>query len=837
MEKSMSKKVDPTSRCCLALICFFTLAVSLAVGIVVGKYALCSDDKQDQTPPSVQEEQNDGTRDNLDIMMEDINPQNIGNILRNLSLVPHLAGEQRNQQLGDFVHNYWTDIGLDEVKSVKFDVLLSYPSATHPNQVFLLDKANNVVAESPLVEKVLTSEENSTDVVAPFLAYSKAGSVQGKVVYVYYGRVEDYDVLDILGISVNGSIVIARYGKIYRGDKVKIAEKHGAIGVILYSDPQDYHPHFYKGVYPKTWWLPPTGAQRGSVYEGIEDPLTPGYPATEFAYRIPVEEADPPLPGIPAHVVGYGFAEKIFREMDGIMAPIDWRGELNVTYWLGPGFKTQMSVRLNVTTRNERRQITDVIGVVRGEVEPVICFVKNIIFSINIISIIMNNDLTKWSSDQNKRTRPNGHKQWHWIQPFGFRPPSSVRLNVTTRNERRQITDVIGVVRGEVEPDRYILIGNHRDAWVFGAMDPSSGTAIMMEMSRALMNRIKSSNWRPKRTIIFCSWDAEEYALIGSTEFVQKYVKNLLNRAVAYLNVDIAVEGNYTLDVMGTPLLYETAVEAAKRVRVPDKDTPLYDEWRDRREMVDLNNKGLGIPSFPSPGSGSDYANFLQLAGVPIMDFRYIYNKKKYKIGSYPLYHSEYETFYAVKHFVDPEFKYHRAIGQVWMAAAFTLSETSLLPFNVYFYAWTLQNLQKQLDFDYSNILQKHLPDYEKNLTMAVQQFSQSAAEFMKRQLHVNQSDPLSVRRINDQLLQLERAFLDPNGIPGRSYFRHILFAPSSVNSYAGSSFPGLTDLLFEIDKSEDPAKQWERVKQHFSVILFTIQSAAATLRDPAHFL
>ncbi|XP_046543017.1 LOW QUALITY PROTEIN: N-acetylated-alpha-linked acidic dipeptidase 2-like [Haliotis rubra] len=756
MEKSMSKKVDPTSRCCLALICFFTLAVSLAVGIVVGKYALCSDGKQDQTPQSVQEEQNDGTRDNLDIMMEDIDQQNIGNILRNLSLVPHLAGEQRNQQLGDFVQNYWTDIGLDEVKSVKFDVLLSYPNATHPNQVFLLDKANNVVAESPLVEKVLTSEENSTDVVAPFLAYSKAGSVQGKVVYVYYGRVEDYDVLDILGISVNGSIVIARYGKIYRGDKVKIAEKHGAIGVILYSDPQDYHPHFYKGVYPKTWWLPPTGAQRGSVYEGIEDPLTPGYPATEFAYRIPVEEADPPLPGIPAHVVGYGFAEKIFREMDGIMAPIDWRGELNVTYWLGPGFKTQMSVR----------------------------------------------------------------------------------LNVTTRNERSQITDVIGVVRGEVEPDRYILIGNHRDAWVFGAMDPSSGTAIMMEMSRALMNRIKSSNWRPKRTIIFCSWDAEEYALIGSTEFVQKYVKNLLNRAVAYLNVDIAVEGNYTLDVMGTPLLYETAVEAAKRVRVPDKDTPLYDEWRDRREMVDLNNKGLGIPSFPSPGSGSDYDNFLQLAGVPIMDFRYIYNKvKKYKIGSYPLYHSEYETFYAVKHFVDPEFKYHRAIGQVWMAAAYTLSETSLLPFNVSFYAWTLQNLQKQLDFYYSNILQKHLPDYEKNLTMAIHDFSQSAAEFMTRQLHVNQSDPLSVRRINDQLLQLERAFLDPNGIPGRSYFRHILFAPSSVNSYAGSSFPGLTDLLFEIDKSADPAKQWERVKQHFSVTLFTIQSAAATLRDPAHFL
>ncbi|XP_067685762.1 N-acetylated-alpha-linked acidic dipeptidase 2-like [Haliotis asinina] len=739
-----------------AIICFSILAVSLTVGIVLGKYALCSDDKQDESAPTVQDPQKGGdTGDNLDVMMEDIDPQNIEKILRNLSLVPHLAGEQRNQQLGDYVHSYWTDIGLDEVKSVKFDVLLSYPSATHPNQVFILDKNDHVLAESPLVEKVLTSEENSTDVVAPFLAYSKDGTVQGNVVYVYYGRVEDYDKLDQLGISVNGCIVIARYGKIYRGDKVMIAEEHGAIGVILYSDPQDYHPHFYKGVYPKTWWLPPTGAQRGTVYEGIEDPLTPGYPATEFAYRIPVEEADPALPGIPAHVVGSGFAEKIFREMGGTVAPSDWQGELNVTYMMGPGFKTQMSVR----------------------------------------------------------------------------------LNVTTRNERRQITDVIGVVRGEVEPDRYILIGNHRDAWVFGAMDPSSGTAIMMEMSRALMHRIKTSNWRPKRTIIFCSWDAEEYALIGSTEFVQKYVKNLLNRAVAYLNVDIAVEGNYTLDVMGTPILYQTAVEATKRVRVPDKDTPLYDEWRDRREMVDLNNNSLGIPSFSTPGSGSDYANFLQLAGVPIMDFRYLYNKKKYKIGSYPLYHSEYETFYAVKHFVDPEFKYHRAIGQVWLAAAYTLSETSLLPFNVSFYAWTLQNLQTQLDIDYSNILQKHLPDYSKNLTTAIHQFSQSAADFMTRQLHANQSDPLSVRRINDQLLQLERAFLDPNGIPGRSYFRHVLFAPSSVNSYAGSSFPGLTDLLFEIDKSADPAKQWERVKQHFSVILFTIQSAASTLRDPAHFM
>ncbi|XP_046330416.2 N-acetylated-alpha-linked acidic dipeptidase 2-like isoform X2 [Haliotis rufescens] len=756
MQKSNSRKVDPTSRWCLGLTGFFTLAVALAVGILVGKYALCPDDKQGQSNPGVKGPQDDATHDNLDIMMEDINPQNIEKILRNLSLVPHLAGQDRNQQLGDILHSYWSDIGLDEVKSVKFDVLLSYPSASHPNQVFLLDKANTVVAESPRVEKVLTPGENSTEVVPPFLAYSKAGSVQGSVVYVNYGRVEDYEALDSMHINVTGSIVIARYGKIYRGDKVMIAEKHGAIGVILYSDPWDYRPAHVKDVYPKTWWLPPTGAQRGSVYEGDEDPLTPGYPATEFAYRIPVEDADPALPGIPAHVVGYGFAEQILREMDGRMAPIDWRAGLNLTYRLGPYFST---------------------------------------------------------------------------------PGMSVRLNVTTSNVRREITDVIGVIRGEVEPDRYILIGNHRDAWVFGAMDPSSGTAIMMEMSRALMHRIKTGNWRPKRTIIFCSWDAEEYALIGSSEFVQKYVKNLLTRAVAYLNVDIAVEGNYTLDVMGTPLLYQTAVEAAKRVRVPDKDTPLYDQWRVRREMEDLKKDGLGIPSFPNPGSGSDYTNFLQLSGVPILDFRYIYSKKRWRIGSYPLYHTEYETFYAVKNFVDPEFKYHRAVGQVWMAAAYILSETCVLPFNVSFYAWTLRSLQEQLVYDYGNILQQHLPDYARNLTLAVEHFSQSAAEFMTRRQHVDQSDPLSVRRINDQMLQLERAFLDPNGIPGRSYFRHILFAPSSVNSYAGSSFPGLTDLLFEMDKSKDPAKQWERVKQHFSVILFTIQSAASTLKDPIHFL
>ncbi|XP_067686592.1 N-acetylated-alpha-linked acidic dipeptidase 2-like [Haliotis asinina] len=748
-------KEDPTSRCCFSVICFFTLCVGLTVGIVIGMYVLCDDDGGDATrPPTVEMYKDTIPDDTLQAILSGVDKTKIEDNLRWLSELPHIAGRERNKELGQRIYNYWRDVGLDQVRTREYDVLLSYPDTDSPNIVSLVNKSGSPIYSSPQTEKILTPEENKTGVVPPFLAFAKAGAVQGDLVYVNYGRVEDYVTLSNNSINVTNKVVLARYGKIFRGDKVKIASLHGASGVIIYSDPHDYAPDNTTGPYPDSWWLPPSGTQRGTIDVGNGDPLTPGYPATETAYRIQEKAVDPPLPSIPAHAIDAEVAEKILSYLDGPPAPPDWTGNLNVTYKLGPSFRDGVQVR----------------------------------------------------------------------------------LNVSTKNEQRRISDVVGVIQGAEEPDRYVILGNHRDAWVFGAMDPSGGTAIMLEISRALKHAINTTNWRPRRSIILCSWDAEEYGLFGSTEFVEEYVKTLTTRAVAYLNVDIAVQGQYSVFIGGSPLLYRTALSATQQVKSPNPEFPnLYQEWVTRLEARDKRGKGLGRPIYRNLGSGSDYTNMRCQAGVPVLDLAYLFDVTKWDIPTYPLYHSEYETFYAVKNFVDGNFTYHRAIGQLWLAVALELTDSAILPFNLSDYAETMSRLQEQLEVDMGDVLDKNLPGYNANLTQVIDEFTEAAASFMSQVANTNTSKPLVVRKLNDQLLQLERAFLDPHGLPDRSYYRHILFAPSSHNQYAGASFPGLVDLLFDIEESD--TSQWEKVKQHFSVILFTIQSATSTLRDVVHFM
>ncbi|MGH0179820.1 UNVERIFIED_CONTAM: hypothetical protein FKN15_015401 [Acipenser sinensis] len=286
---------------------------------------------------------------------------------------------------------------------------------------------------------------------------------QGDPVYVNYGTIEDFTYMKRnLSVDLNGTIAIARYGKIFRADKVKHAAEFGCVGMVLYSDPADYAVDSEVRVYPDDWWLPGTGVQRGTVLPRDGDPLTPYYPSIESAFY--QKESDSfSVSAIPVTPIGYDDAIKYLRKISGPEANSTWQGGLNVTYRLGPGF----------------------------------------------------------------------------IPPYSN---SKLKLHVHTYNERRMTHNVIGYIRGEHEPDRYVVLGNHRDAWVFGAVDPSSASAAMMELSRAFGELLKDG-WRPRRSIVFCSWGAEEHGLIGSTEWVEELVKILGTRAVAYLNVDIAVEG------------------------------------------------------------------------------------------------------------------------------------------------------------------------------------------------------------------------------------------------------------------------------------------------------
>uniref|UniRef100_A0A0B7AYA9 Peptidase M28 domain-containing protein n=1 Tax=Arion vulgaris TaxID=1028688 RepID=A0A0B7AYA9_9EUPU len=719
------------SKTRLVIILAIFLLLGFMIGILIGRYAICDeDDREGLFLPGVPE--NLVSEANPDIskkIMDAISPANIEANLRELSLHPHIAGQQRDFDLVKLLKRRFEDSGL-QVQITPYDVLLSYPGEETPNSVRLLDANDTVVYDSIHDESNFSHYQ---DVVPPFNAFSPNALVKGNLVYAGYGRVEDYDWLIQNNINISGNLVIVKYGRIFRGDKVDLAALHGAIGIIIYSDPADCtglnmgDPR----VYPDTWWLPPTGAQRGTIFTGDGDPLTPGYPANDLGYRYTEENVVPPLPKIPCHPIGYGAAYNILKKIE---------------------------------------------------------------------------------------------------------------LNVTTTNKRAKAENVFGIIKGTVEPDRYVLLGNHRDAWIYGAIDPSTGTAVMLEVARVMGDLVKKGEWQPRRSIVFCSWGAEEFGLIGSTEWVEQYVTMLRERAVAYINIDIAVQGNDTFSAHATPLMYNIIHEATQKVKNPNpveiqaKRPTVYDTWLQHFPWNFTQGDKSVVPSIGPLGSGSDFAPLLQRAGITAVDLRYTYSNKVYKVPSYPLYHTEYETFDMVKGQLDQNFEFHAAIARVGGEALRAIADSLILPFNITNYAAGLEINRQTLDEDYGIEMAENLGNvtYDK-LKLVIEGFARDVSEFEVRRNNLNKMNPYALREVNDQIMLLEKAFLHPEGLPTRPLKKHLIFAENSNDAYAGSSFPGLIDLLFQIEK--DDKDQWEKVKQHFHVILNAIQTAGFTLREVTKFM
>uniref|UniRef100_A0A9L0RP10 N-acetylated-alpha-linked acidic dipeptidase 2 n=1 Tax=Equus caballus TaxID=9796 RepID=A0A9L0RP10_HORSE len=564
--------------------------------------------------------------------------------------------------------------------------------------------------------------ENVTNIVPPYNAFSAQGTPEGDLIYVNYARTEDFFKLEReMSINCTGKIVIARYGKIFRGNKVKNAMLAGAIGIILYSDPADY---FAPGVqpYPKGWNLPGTAAQRGNVLNlnGAGDPLTPGYPAKEYTFRLDVEEGVG-IPKIPVHPIGYNDAEILLRK---------------------------------------------------------------------------------------------------------------VRMHVHNTNKITRIYNVIGTIRGSVEPDRYVILGGHRDSWVFGAIDPTSGTAVLQEIVQSF-GKLMSKGWKPRRTIIFASWDAEEFGLLGSTEWAEENAKTLQERSIAYINSDSSIEGNYTLRVDCTPLLYQLVYQLTKEISSPDdgfENKSLYESWLEK----DPSSENKNFPRINKLGSGSDFEAYFQRLGIASGRARYTKNRKQISTCSYPVYHTIYETFELVENFYDPTFKKQLSVAQLRGALVYELADSKIIPFNIQDYAKALKNYATSiynLSKKHDQQLRDHGVSFD-SLFSAVKNFSEAASDFHRRLTQVDLNDPIAVRIMNDQLMLLERAFIDPLGLPGRQFYRHIIFAPSSHNKYAGESFPGIYDAMFDIENKADPRSAWTEVKKHISVAAFTIQAAAGTLKE-----
>ncbi|XP_044128512.1 putative N-acetylated-alpha-linked acidic dipeptidase isoform X1 [Bufo gargarizans] len=721
--------------------------VLLVVGILIGHFAII--------PSQVswlKEMSKDGDPKYSRQLHQEIQAEEIHKNLQFFSSRPHIAGSfQEEEVLVKYIHNTWKS-SLHGSKIYNYTVLLSYPNASDPNYVSILS-ADGVESDlSAKVEKILSPDQNDSTVVNPFNAYSPSGVIVGDPVYVNYGKVEDFYYLTRdLSMNLTGTVAIARYGHIFRGDKVNNAERFGCAGMILYSDPADYVVGSLDQVYPVDWWLPGTGAQRGTLFINNGDPRTPFYPSTNSAFFL--DEKDIKLPKIPVTPIGYNDAVKYLSKLSGMEVPTKWKGNLNITYRVGPGFAS----------------------------------------------------------------------------PY---EKSKIKLYVKTHNVEKTIRNVFGFIEGQYEPDRYVLVGNHRDAWVFGAIDPSSGTATMMELSRALSKLIQTG-WRPRRSILFCSWGAEEYGLIGSTESVEELGKILGHRAVAYLNVDLALAGNSTLYALATPILHKLLFAAAKKVENPNPDEvragrrSVYDTWlKNGPSSHDPN-----LPYVGNLGSGSDYSPFLQLLGVSAVDVRYNYDQK-YFLSSYPMYHSVYETVDLVSRLMDQGFYYHQAVARLWGEMALRLADDVILHFDCVHYAETLQIIVNDVQSSYGPKLLEH------NITLtsikeAVGEFLQAAKALQSRAETVNRENPLEVRKINDQLMQLERSFIDPLGVAGNIYYRHVIYAPNQHNLYASSSFPGLASAMFDIENDPNQEKRWQQVKKEISIIAYTIASAASTIQDP----
>jgi N-acetylated-alpha-linked acidic dipeptidase len=337
-------------------------------------------------------------------------------------------------------------------------------------------------------------------------------------------------------------------------------------------------------------------------------------------------------------------------------------------------------------------------------------------------------------------------------------------------------------IRGSEAPNQWVILGNHRDAWVYGAVDPSSGTASMMELTRNLGEMLRQGT-RPKRTLVICSWDGEEYALTGSTEWGEEFADELKQKAVAYLNVDEATSGsNFQGDAVGS--LAPMLVDVSRALTAPSGKT-LYDEWRVSRG-AELKDK-QPVPDFELAntriGSGSDHTVFLNFLGIPTVGLTFV--------GPYGVYHSLYDDFYWMNHFGDPGYRYHSLITQLWGSVALRLANAELLPFDFESYGQHIRQFLVELD-EASHVashtdlgsLQKHATEF--------QQSGQDLKQSESRAVASGRLNSSVAFYINQELMRVEHNWCNPEGIPGRPWFKHSLYA--ARYTYAHLELPGLTE-------------------------------------------
>ena len=385
-----------------------------------------------------------------------------------------------------------------------------------------------------------------------------------------------------------------------------------------------------------------------------------------------------------------------------------------------------------------------------------------------------------------KMTGPTAPDAWQGGLPFRYRlGPTSDKLHLIIENDKkvRSIWNVIGRLRGIERPNEWVVLGNHRDAWVFGGVDPSSGSASMMETARAL-GQLKRNGWKPRRTLIFASWDAEEFTLTGSTEWGELEAERLKAGALAYLNVDSSSSGN-SFSASAVPALVEFLRDVAREVPDPSGGS-IYDAWL-RNSRAEGSKEAQVTTRL---GSGSDYTVFLNFLGVPIADLTFD--------GPYGVYHSIYDSFTWVDRVGDPGYYYHAAMARYWAVAALLLSECDYVPLDYAAYAREMQVYideterlarERKMQFDFRSV-REAARAWERN-GMTATAGARSAVE---------RGDRARVERIHKGLMKVERALLDEAGLAGRPWFKHLIYAPRPT--YKALILPALTEAIEASDNN-----------------------------------
>ncbi|MDR3389387.1 MAG: transferrin receptor-like dimerization domain-containing protein [Rudaea sp.] len=703
-----------------------------------------------------------------------LDPAHLREWLRQMSSQPNHLGSPHDKANADFVLQQFKDWGWD-AHIETFDVL--YATPTERVLELVAPTSFKATLDEPAIAEDSTSSVRE-HMLPPFNVYSADGDVTAELVYVNYGVPEDYKELERRGISVKGKIAIARYGQSWRGIKPKVAQEHGAIGCIIYSDPRD-DGYFQGDAYPQGPFRSEQGAQRGSVadipvYSG--DPLTPGVGATKDAKRLKREDA-PDLLKIPVLPISWGDALPLLKAMAGPVAPEHWRGALPITYHLGPG-------------------------------------------------------------------------------------PAKVHLKLAFDWKLTPAYDVVATLRGGEHPDQWVLRGNHRDAWVFGASDPLSGQVALLEEARVLGGMTKNG-WKPKRSIVYLSWDGEEPGLLGSTEWAETHADELKKKAVLYVNSDN--NGRGFLEMGGSHSLEHVLDQIAGGITDPETGVSVLQRRRARFAVIgsekDANPQQKEMAKaaldmqrdFPieALGSGSDYTPFLQHLGIASVDFGYGGEDRS---GDY---HSVYDSFDHYVRFGDPKFEYGIALAKTVAHTVLRFADADVLPLRAGNFADTVAHYDEELhklddsERETAEKTNRLLADKAYQLAAdptqtllpppapqavpflnfapldnAVARLQSSAAAFDRAyaaQLQADRPpDPAAAQKIDTLLQGLEQTLTQTAGLPGRAWYEHMIYAPGLYTGYGVKTLPGVREAIEQ--------KHWDVAEKYVARVSTALDAYSARL-------